>query len=84
MILPQIGNRDDQRRRGRPCGHVRPDVRPEPRHRHAEDRTTSCSTRAGTYKVLDSISPQNLIKHPITGQNFQVKFGPAQQRLPDR
>jgi prepilin-type N-terminal cleavage/methylation domain-containing protein len=76
IILPQIGNRDDQRAAA--AGRVvTSDLMYAQSRAIATQKThyIMFDAGAGTYKVFDSISPQNLIKHPITGQNFQVKFG---------
>jgi prepilin-type N-terminal cleavage/methylation domain-containing protein len=76
IILPQIGNRDDQRAAA--AGRVvTSDLMYAQSRAIATQKTHYIMFDAGTgtYKVLDTISPQNVIKHPITGQNFQVKFG---------
>ena len=77
IILPQIGTRDDQRAAA--AGRViTSDLMYAQSRAIATQKTHYVlfdTGGSGTYKVMDSASPVNIIKHPVTGQNFQVYFG---------
>jgi prepilin-type N-terminal cleavage/methylation domain-containing protein len=76
IILPQMGTRDDQRAAA--AGRViTSDLMYAQSRAIATQKTHYIifDTGAGTYRIVDSLSPVNVIKHPITGQNYQVYFG---------
>ena len=76
IIIPQIGSRDDLRAASM-ARVVMADLV------YAQSRAVATQrmhyvrfdTEAGRYEVLDSISPEHLIDHPVNKTPFQVEIG---------
>ena len=78
ILLPQLGSRDDQKAAAA-ARVVVSDLLYAQNRAIATQKThyVVFDTGAGVYRVYESISPYTIIKHPVTGQNYQVYFGSA-------
>jgi prepilin-type N-terminal cleavage/methylation domain-containing protein len=77
-ILPQIATRDDQRAASA-ARVLMSDLLYAQNRAVAQQRVhfVQFDAAAQTYKVLDALTPASVIKHPVDGSTYVVKFGPA-------
>lgn len=78
ILLPQLGSRDDQKAAAA-ARVVVADLLYAQNRAIATQKThyVVFDATAGNYKIYDAVSPLTLIKHPVSGQNYQVNFGSA-------
>ena len=79
ILIPQISSRDDQKASSA-ARVVVADLMYAQNRAIATQRThyVAFDTAANVYRIYEVVpSASSIIKHPVTGQNYQVQFGPA-------